>query len=179
MKKVWAIILAGCVLVLGALFFPRLSHAPASLIELFLKRTPVRIGFAGDMMFDRYIRYAGSAHGYDFILASTTELLAHHDAVVANLEGPVTPYASVSAGSEPMSQNNYTFTFSGDVPAALAAIGGECVGVDASASLVKAAAKLAGARERYNTIVSSDDLVPGIFEGDLGDVLNIELIFGE
>lgn len=32
---------------------------------------------------------------------------------------------------------------------ALAAIGGECVGVDASASLVKAAAKLAGARERY------------------------------
>jgi poly-gamma-glutamate synthesis protein (capsule biosynthesis protein) len=123
MKKVWAIILAGCVLVLGALFFPRLSHAPASLIELFLKRTPVRIGFAGDMMFDRYIRYAGSAHGYDFILASTTELLAHHDAVVANLEGPVTPYASVSAGSEPMSQNNYTFTFSGDVPAALAHAG--------------------------------------------------------
>ncbi len=32
---------------------------------------------------------------------------------------------------------------------ALAALGGECVGVDASASLVKAAEKLAGPRERY------------------------------
>ena len=81
--------------------------------------------FAGDMMFDRSIRTTiesrarnegglpteALAKAGDFIFSCIDPLLAKHDLVVANLEGPITAYKSVSATSTPGDGNNYTFTF--------------------------------------------------------------------
>jgi len=68
--------------------------------------------FGGDMMFDRHIREKAQAKGnYDFIFDSLSPLFSEADAIVANLEGPVTDFPSRSVGSEIGSTNNYFFTF--------------------------------------------------------------------
>jgi gamma-polyglutamate biosynthesis protein CapA len=71
--------------------------------------------FGGDLQFDRHIRQVGERRGYTYILEPLTELLTAADLVVANLEGPVTTYASKSLGSAVGSTNNYIFTFSPEV----------------------------------------------------------------
>lgn len=67
--------------------------------------------FGGDMMFDRSIRQVGEVEGQDFLLSCITDTLRDADVVVANLEGPITPYASMSVGSVIGSAENVTFTF--------------------------------------------------------------------
>lgn len=68
--------------------------------------------FGGDMMFDRHIREKAQVKGnYDFIFDSLAPLFSEADAIVANLEGPVTDFPSRSVGSEIGSTNNYFFTF--------------------------------------------------------------------
>jgi len=71
----------------------------------------ISIIFAGDMMFDRHIREKAVSKGYDFILEDFKVLFNSADLVVANLEGPVTNFASKSVGSAVGSTNNYFFTF--------------------------------------------------------------------
>ncbi|KKW19973.1 MAG: Capsule biosynthesis protein CapA [Parcubacteria group bacterium GW2011_GWA2_51_10] len=71
----------------------------------------IRILFVGDMLFDRSIRQAMEKFGGDFIFSCIASTLAEADAVVANLEGPITSNASMSIGSKPGGPNNYTFTF--------------------------------------------------------------------
>lgn len=71
----------------------------------------VSIVFGGDMMFDRTIRTAMREHGDDHIFSCITATLKKADLVVANLEGPITNHESVSEGSIPAGENNYTFTF--------------------------------------------------------------------
>ncbi len=71
----------------------------------------VTILFAGDMMFDRSIRVAGEEKGEDYLLSCIKSTLEGHDLVVANLEGPVTSYASKSVGSTVGTPDNTTFTF--------------------------------------------------------------------
>ncbi len=81
----------------------------------------VVIIFGGDMMFDRHIRQkAQTAGNYDFILAPLKPLLTSADLVVANLEGPVTDFDSISVNSRPGGPRNYTFTFDPVVPQTLA-----------------------------------------------------------
>lgn len=70
-----------------------------------------QILFAGDLMFDRYIRQAAEKKGNNFIFEKVSDFLKNFDLVVVNLEGPITPSASVSIGTEPGSSANYLFTF--------------------------------------------------------------------
>lgn len=109
-------LVAGLVVIAGALTLPRFAGAPFSLRgavgALSGTQEPIVLGFGGDLMFDRYIRQKAEAHGYDSILAPVSSLLHSHDIVIANLEGPITTFTSVSQGTEPLEQNNYIFTFS-------------------------------------------------------------------
>lgn len=74
---------------------------------------PERISvlFGGDIMLDRSLRTATEKHGGDYLFACLDPLLTHADLSIANLEGPITPYDSVSVGSLPGDGHNYTFTF--------------------------------------------------------------------
>lgn len=72
---------------------------------------PVKLLFGGDLMFDRTIRQHMDTHGEEYILAPLKDVLTSYDAVVANLEGPVTTFASRSINSEVGSVNNFLFTF--------------------------------------------------------------------
>ncbi len=109
-------LVAGLAVIAGILTLPRFAGAPLSLRgaigALSRAQEPIMLGFGGDMMFDRYIRQKADAHGYDSILAPISSLLRSHDLVIANLEGPITTFASVSQGTKPLEQNNYIFTFS-------------------------------------------------------------------
>lgn len=72
--------------------------------------------FGGDMMFDRHIREKAQVKGnYNFIFENLTQTLSGADAIIANLEGPVTDFPSRSIGSEIGSTNNYFFTFDSKV----------------------------------------------------------------
>ncbi len=72
----------------------------------------IKILFTGDLSMDRYIRLIAEKEGYRYILEDMTDFLNSSDLVVANLEGPITPYDSLSAGSEVGSRENYIFTMS-------------------------------------------------------------------
>lgn len=80
----------------------------------------IRLLFVGDLFFDRTIRTAMQEHGDDYPLSCVADRLAGYDLVVGNLEGPITPFASVSEGSEVGSLENYTFTFPTGTAEALA-----------------------------------------------------------
>lgn len=67
--------------------------------------------FGGDMMFDRSIRQFAEKEGDDFLFSCIADVLRAPDVVVANLEGPITPYPSMSIGSVIGSAENVTFTF--------------------------------------------------------------------
>lgn len=71
----------------------------------------VRLLFVGDMFFDRHVRDVIEGNGEDAVFACMDSTLNHYDAVVGNLEGPVTDNASISRGSKSGSPQNFTFTF--------------------------------------------------------------------
>jgi poly-gamma-glutamate synthesis protein (capsule biosynthesis protein) len=79
-------------------------------IEDTLKRSTSLI-FGGDMQFDRYIRTVMENKGEEFVLTPLSDTLHSADAVVANLEGPITESASVSEISTIGEAKNYVFTF--------------------------------------------------------------------
>ncbi|MBU6310871.1 CapA family protein [Patescibacteria group bacterium] len=70
-----------------------------------------RILFGGDVMFDRYIRTMSDARGADYPLSCIRETLVPYDLVVANLEGPITSFESVSVGTSVGAPDNTRFTF--------------------------------------------------------------------
>jgi len=63
------------------------------------------------MLFDRTVRSTMEREGDDYIFSCIGGVLKDADLVVANLEGPITAFPSVSLGSEIGSPDNYTFTF--------------------------------------------------------------------
>ncbi len=71
--------------------------------------------FAGDMMFDRSVRTAMLKHGDDFVFSCLDPVLQGYDAVIANLEGPVTSNPSMSENAPYMSGESMTFTFAPSV----------------------------------------------------------------
>ena len=71
----------------------------------------IHIMFAGDMMFDRTVRTAARAWGDDYLFSCLDPILGSADLVVANLEGPITDFPSISEGSLPGDDKNFTFTF--------------------------------------------------------------------
>lgn len=107
---------AGMLLVFPAGVLERLANPleqKAEYVRTFVPLPPARaeILFGGDMMFDRSIRQVGEAEGQDFLLSCIKDTLLDADVVVANLEGPITPYPSMSVGSVIGSAENVTFTF--------------------------------------------------------------------
>lgn len=82
---------------------------------------PVRLLFGGDMMFDRHIRQHMEKQGTLWPLEPLTKVFNQYDAVIANLEGPVTNFPSKSVGSEVGSPNNFLFTFDPSVVSLLSA----------------------------------------------------------
>ncbi|QQS16140.1 MAG: CapA family protein [Candidatus Moraniibacteriota bacterium] len=74
-------------------------------------QSPIRLLFAGDMMFDRYIRTQSDRMGKEAIFDGIRAQLSSADLVVANLEGPITSSESESAGSAIGEARNYVFTF--------------------------------------------------------------------
>ncbi len=78
----------------------------------YTEKKDIRILFAGDLMFDRGIRYFAKKNGSnEFIFNKIYPILANNDLAVANLEGPITDSNSISSGTAPGSEKNYTFTF--------------------------------------------------------------------
>ena len=76
--------------------------------------TEATIIFVGDMMFDRYIR---DTQGSDYTNTLDPELISYlntADAVIGNLEGPITDFESVTNYHE-NNPDHYRFTFSPDV----------------------------------------------------------------
>lgn len=76
----------------------------------------IKILFGGDVMLDRHIRTMAQETSYDALLSEDLQqLLANHDLVVVNLEGPITDNPSRSVGSVPGSTDNFFFTFDPEV----------------------------------------------------------------
>ncbi|NCU41946.1 MAG: CapA family protein [Candidatus Moranbacteria bacterium] len=69
------------------------------------------IVFTGDIMLDRYIRTVARKIGYTSLLEDNKNILKESDAVVINLEGPITNNPSRSEASVIGSHDNYFFTF--------------------------------------------------------------------
>ncbi len=96
-----------------------LSQLPYPSPTFFSKEIPItpktKILFGGDLMFDRTIRTAMRKQGSTYILEPLHAFLHRYDAVIANLEGPVTSNTSKSEGSAVGSRNNYIFTFDPEV----------------------------------------------------------------
>jgi gamma-polyglutamate biosynthesis protein CapA len=67
--------------------------------------------FVGDMMFDRTILSVAEARGGDYLFSCAADYLRGFDAVVGNLEGPITNNPSVSRLTVPGDDGNTTFTF--------------------------------------------------------------------
>lgn len=74
-------------------------------------KTTTKLLFGGDIMLDRSIRQKMVQHGVDFPLEPLFETMINYDAVIANLEGPVTDFPSISVNSAIGSTNNFIFTF--------------------------------------------------------------------
>lgn len=83
------------------------------------KEKAVSVLFVGDMMFDRQIRLRAEQFGQAHIFSCASSTLRQYDAVIGNLEGPVTHHESVSVGSTVGSPENFVFTFPLSVPKAL------------------------------------------------------------
>lgn len=91
---------------------PFVADAPGILVRHVLpERNTAIILFGGDMMFDRSVRVAMREHGDDHVFSCLPAALWDVDLVVANLEGPITTHTSISEGSTPGDDMNFTFTF--------------------------------------------------------------------
>lgn len=78
-----------------------------------------RILFIGDGMFDRTMRSHSLSRGEDFLFSCVKDFLTSFDAVVMNLEGPVTSFDSKSINTLPNQEGNMTFTFATTIPETL------------------------------------------------------------
>lgn len=120
MNRLAAIVFLSLLAIVGGIFFfARTLHAPEKGV-LELRSTKANILFVGDMFFDRSIRTTAQEKGYDYLLSCVKDVFLSYDAVIANLEGPITTKHSVAVGSVVGSWQNYTFTFEAEVAALLA-----------------------------------------------------------
>jgi len=96
-------------------------HSPpnqSTSISLFSPPTPqsspapkaIKLIFAGDLSFDRYIRQMIQEYGFDHPLQDLKPLLLTADLAIVNLEGPITNKPSVSVYSAIGSPQNYILT---------------------------------------------------------------------
>ncbi len=119
-------------LVLCTLYFVSLNEPETVLSSIVHHRerqqaqiaTPeARFLFVGDMMFDRSVRKAAMQKGYDHLFSCLDETFGNADALIGNLEGPITTYPSVSISKKIGEVGNTQFTFDPAVAPALARAG--------------------------------------------------------
>ena len=92
-------------------------EAPVELSE------PIKLLFVGDIMLDRTIRKDGEEYGYDELFACLEKPFSLYDAVIGNLEGTVTDFASVSRDASYQAPESFRFTFDIEAVRALQDIG--------------------------------------------------------
>ncbi len=97
-----------------------MSARTPSTQDTFSASGTVKLLFVGDMFFDRYIRMKGRLHGEDYLFSCADPVFRKVDAVIGNLEGPITDEDSKSEGTEIGSPENYQFTFPSTTAALLA-----------------------------------------------------------
>ncbi len=102
-----------------------LAHAP----DFFKKEKEVKLLFVGDIMMDRHIRTLSEKKGYDFLFGCAKPTFEKYDYVIANLEGPVTNYTSVSRVKTEEDPNLFRFTISPDALPALKNAGVDIVSI--------------------------------------------------
>lgn len=95
------------------------APAPQRYVEARGPEEPLNLLFVGDVMLDRSVRSWGEREGYDFIFENSSKEFDAYDAVIANLEGPVTDLPSVSQYTSIDDAANTQFTFA---PQALEAL---------------------------------------------------------
>lgn len=101
-------------MLIGALIawlMPFFVRAPIVVVHQLREEPRAVLLFGGDMMFDRSIRVAMRGRGDDHVFSCILDTLRAVDLVVANLEGPITTHSSISEGSAPGDDRNFTFTF--------------------------------------------------------------------
>lgn len=137
MKNLFITIILGSIIVflgLGQRVF-----APAGILpdviskapDLFKKAEEKKISllFLGDIMMDRHIRTVGETRGYDFYFEYAAPVFKNYDFVVANLEGPVTDFSSVSRVQSEEDPNLFKFTMSPKVLSAIKKAGIDVVNI--------------------------------------------------
>ncbi len=87
------------------------TNIPRALDPQLVQVAQATVLFGGDMMFDRSVRTTMKWKGDDFVFSCIASFLQEQTLVVANLEGPITAHASLSATSTPGDLHNMTFTF--------------------------------------------------------------------
>ena len=113
-------LIASIAVFLFILFYPTSTIRIERLDRLALSHDTVSVLFLGDALFDRDIRRIAQLQGYEALWgATTTQKLHSYDAVVLNLEGPITHEEPKSRGSHVDEPANTTFTFPPDVVASL------------------------------------------------------------
>lgn len=128
-KKISIVILATLLLIFGFFWLGSKEETqPISEVDLSVtkKESPVRatLFFAGDMMFDRYIRQKAEEGNYSDMLLDFEKKISGADVAIANLEGPITTNTSLSLGTNASAGgNHFTFTFDTKVAEALSAVG--------------------------------------------------------
>lgn len=88
-----------------------------------------RVLFVGDMMFDRSVRRVAQEKGYDYLFSCLDETFGNVDAIIGNLEGPITTYPSVSISKKVGEAGNTQFTFDPAVVPALVRAGFAAVSI--------------------------------------------------
>jgi len=96
--------------------YPTFAEGPLREVEriippISITRPTATVIFGGDMLFDRTIRGTMEEKGQDYIFLCVDPVFSAADLVVANLEGPITEFPSMSLGSAIGSPENFTFTF--------------------------------------------------------------------
>lgn len=86
----------------------------------------VKILFVGDIMLDRNVRNLINKNGFDKFFSGVKNLVQSSDIAVANLEGPFTPYPSITAD---LKNKALQFTFDPALAPALADLGFDILGL--------------------------------------------------
>lgn len=107
---------------LGVVIFPEKISTVTRDSFFAPERKQTKLLFVGDIMLDRSVREYAETHGYPYIFDSIREYIQSFDAVIGNLEGPITDNPSLSLGTTRADQpGNMTFTFSPEVASVLKA----------------------------------------------------------
>lgn len=98
------------------------SSSPEKVAEISQNkiRKEISLIFVGDLMFDRTIRQISQKKGNDYIFEKINPFLNDSDAVIANLEGPITDNKSMSVGTVVGEKGHFSFTFDKSLTATLA-----------------------------------------------------------